>query len=179
MAAVIRKDTMGTTQAVDGEYASFQVDARGNLRIGLSGVLVTLLAPTTIVADATTAYAAVTGLDTYSRAAIQLVVSGKTMDASTTLNVYVQRSVDGGTTWDDIGSFSQITNAAIGDGTYMMGLMLTGVAQPDRALSDGALTANTVASIASWGDRLRVKKVSANFAGADTVTIAVTAYMIP
>jgi hypothetical protein len=149
------------------------------LAIKLSGELKTLLAPTTIIADAATAYAAMTGLDIYSRAAIQLIISAKTMDASTTLNIYIQRSVDGGTNWDDIASFAQVTSAAMANGTYMLGLMLTGSAQIDRIKSDGALAANTVASIASWGDRLRVKAVSVNFAGTDTITIALTSFMVP
>jgi hypothetical protein len=147
--------------------------------INLAGSLKTLLAPATITTDATTVSTPVTGLDVYSRAGIQLIVSGKTMDALTTLNIYIQRSVDGGTNWDDIAAFTQITSVAIANGTYMLGLMLTGSAQVDRIKSDGALTANTVASIASWGDRLRVKTVAANFAGTDTVTIAVVAFMVP
>lgn len=145
--------------------------------VKLYGALKTLLVPTTIITDAATAYAAVTGLDIYSHAAVQLIISGKTMDALTTLNIYIQRSVDGGTNWDDIASFRQVTSAAMGNGKVMLDLILTGVAQVDRDISDGALTANSVASIASWGDRLRVKAVSVNFAGADTVTIALTAYM--
>lgn len=156
-----------------------KADLTENQPVKLSGSTQTLLAATTITTDATTAYTAVTGLDIYSRCVVQLIVSGKVMDASTTLNIYIQRSVDGGTNWDDIGSFAQVTSAAIADGTYYMGLALSGVSQVDRIKADGTLTANTVASFTSWGDRLRVKKISANFAGSDTITIALTAYMIP
>lgn len=187
MPVAVRKDTMATTTSVDGEHAFLQVNANGELRVvsenpqkvTMSGATKTLLAATTITTDGTTAYDAVTGLDVYSRAAIQLTISGKNMDASTTLNIYIQRSLDGGTTWDDIGSFKQVTNSVMGDGKYVMDLVLTGSSQVDRVVADGTLTANTVASVASWGDRLRVKKISANFAGADTITIALIAYMIP
>lgn len=145
--------------------------------VALPGILKTLLAATTITTDATVATTAVTGLDRYTLATILLTVSGKTMDASTTLNIRVQYSPDEGTTWDDIASFAQITNAAIGNGKYVLFLNAFGGSSAiDRVTTDGTLTANTVRNI-SWGDRMRLKYVSANYAGSDTVTIAVSAYM--
>jgi hypothetical protein len=176
---VIKSGVLTSNQDALLTELKLKADLTEQQPVNLAGALKTLLASTTIIADATTAYAAVTGLDIYSRAGIQLVVSGKTMDANTTLNIYIQRSVDGGTSWDDIAAFAQVTSAAIANGTYMMGLMLTGTAQVDRIKSDGTLTANSVASIASWGDRLRVKAVSVNFAGADSITLVLTAYMVP
>jgi hypothetical protein len=149
------------------------------LRVQLPGALKTLLASTTITSDATTAYTAVTGLELYSKASVVLTVSGKVMDASTVLNIFIQRSLDAGVTWDDIASFSQLTSAAIGDGVYVMDLILSGSSQIDRVQRDATLTANTIATVGSWGDRLRVKKISANFAGSDSVTIVLTAYMVP
>jgi hypothetical protein len=183
----IRKDTAAAVQATDGMPSFLQVDENGYLRVTagntipvkLPGALITLLAATAITTDATTAYTAVTGLDIYSRAAVVLTVSGKVADASTSLKIFVQRSLDGGTTWDDVGAFAEMTDAAVGDGVYVMDIILTGASVADRVQRDGALTANSVATVASWGDRLRVKKISANFAGTDTVTIAAKAYMIP
>lgn len=143
----------------------------------LAAALVTLLSSTTITADATTTTTAVGGLSRYRRAVVMLTVSGKTMDASTTLNVRVQYTPDGGTTWDDLVSFSQLTNAAVADGTYVAFVNQDAASAADRATADGTLTANSVRSIC-WCDALRVKYVSANFAGSDTVTIAVSAYMV-
>lgn len=150
-----------------------------SIPITLLGELCTLLAATTITASGTINHEALEGLEGFSRAGIVLTISGKTMDALTTLNIYVQRSLDGGVSWDDVAAFSQLTSALIPAGTYVQDIILTGVSQIDRAQRDGTLTANTVATVASWGDRLRIKTVAANFAGTDTVTIALAAYMVP
>lgn len=135
-----------------------------------------LLPATTNTANTTTAGSAELGLDKYSRALLLLTVSGKTMDASTTLDIYVQYSPDYGTTWDDIAHFAQITNAAIGNGTYVMVLNHGTAGVADRATDDAAtLAANNVRN-QPWGDRMRVKYVPANFAGSDTITITISAW---
>lgn len=152
------------------------IDADGAAEVALPGSLKTLLAETTITTDGTTNGTAVTGLDKYTLATVLLTVSAKTMDASTTLNVRLQYSPDGGTTWDDLASFAQLTNAAIGNGTYVLFLSaMSGAGAVDRATTDGTLTANTLRNI-SWCDRIRAKYVSANFAGTDTVTVKAQGY---
>ena len=157
-----------TRQNATGEWSE---------NVGLPGTLVTLLAATTVTTDATTSTTAVTGLDTYTLATVLLTVAGKTMDASTTMDVYVQYSPNGGTTWDDIAHFAQITNAAIGNGTYVLFLnALGGSSAIDRATTNGTLAANTVRNV-SWCDRLRIQLKSVNFAGADTITLTVSAFM--
>jgi hypothetical protein len=136
----------------------------------------TLLPATTNTGDTATAGDAALGLDRYSKALLLLTVSGKTMDASTTLDIYVQYSPDYGTTWDDIARFAQITNAAVNDGTYVMVLNHGTAGIADRATDDGAtITANTVRN-QPWGDRMRIKYDGTNFAGTDTVTIQVDAW---
>ena len=145
--------------------------------VGLPGVLVPLLAETTVTGDATTSTTAVTGLDPYTLATILLTVASKTMDGGTTMDIYVQYSPDEGTTWDDIAHFAQITNAAIADGTYVMRLNgAGGLAAIDRVTANGSLAANTVQNI-SWCDRLRVQYTSSAFAGTDTLTLTVSAYL--
>jgi hypothetical protein len=99
------------------------------------------------------------------------------MDASTTLNVYVQYSPNQGITWDDLVSFAQLTNSAIGDGVYVASVNADAASVADRVTTDASLTANSVRSI-GWGDRLRVKYVAANFAGSDTVTIQVDVHLM-
>jgi len=140
--------------------------------------LVTLLAATTITGNTATAGTEVAGLQDYIKATILLTVAAKTMDASTTMDVYVQYSPDEGTTWDDIAHFAQLTNGAIGNGTYVMFLAQgTGASVVDRVTDDGAtITANSVRNI-SWCDRMRIKYDGANFSGSDTVTLTVTAFM--
>jgi hypothetical protein len=137
---------------------------------------VTLLPSTTNTGNTATAGDAKLGLDRYSRALLFLTVSDKTMDASTTLDIYVQYSPDYGTTWDDIAHFAQVTNAAVGDGTYVMVLNHGTAGIADRATDDGAtITANSVRN-QPWCDRMRIKYDGANFSGSDTITIKVDAW---
>lgn len=133
-----------------------------------------LLAQTIITADDTVAGSPVTGFGGYKNLTVLLTVAAKTMDASTTLNIYIQTSPDDGTTWDDVIAFTQVTNAAIANGTYIAQLSNQAAAGfVDRANKDATLTANSKADY--FCDQLRVKYVSANFAGADTVTVTVSA----
>lgn len=137
---------------------------------------VVLLPSTTNTGNTATAGSAALGLGIYSRALLFLTVSAKTMDASTTLDIYVQYSPDYGTTWDDIAHFAQITNAAVGNGTYVMVLNHGTAGIADRATDDAAtITANSVRN-QPWCDRLRIKYAPANFAGSDTITIKVDAW---
>jgi len=145
--------------------------------VALPGVLVPLLATTTVTGDATTSTTAVTGLDPYSMATILLTLASKTMDGGTTMDVYIQYSPDEGTTWDDIAHFAQVTSAALADGTYVLFLnAYGGSSSVDRVTRNGSLAANSVLNV-PWCDRLRVQYTSVNFAGADTIDITVSAYM--
>ena len=145
--------------------------------VGLPGVLVPLLAATTVTGDATTSTTAVTGLDPYTLATVLLTVGAKTMDGGTTMDVYIQYSPDEGTTWDDIAHFPQITSAAIGNGTYVLFLNAYGGSGSNgRVTTNGSLAAGTLRNV-SWADRLRVQYKSVNFAGADTLTLTVSAFM--
>lgn len=140
--------------------------------------LITLMAATTITGNTATAGAVRAGLDEYTKASLLLTVASKTFDASTTMEVYVQYSPDEGTTWDDIGHFAQITNSAIGNGTYVMYLSHgTGASIGDRVTddADGTLTAGSVRS-RSWCDRMRIKYDGNNLSGSDTITLTVQGY---
>lgn len=137
---------------------------------------VTLLDSTTVTGNDATAGAVVGALEMYNRATLLLTVSGKSIDAGTTLDIYVQYSPDKGTTWDDIAHFAQITSAAVGNGTYVMVLNHGTAGIADRATDDAAtLSANSVRN-QPWGDRMRIKYDGTNFAGNDTVTIKVAGW---
>lgn len=140
------------------------------------GTQLTLLATTTVTGNTTVAGTAVTGVDVFTLLTLLLTISAKTFDASTTLDVYVQYSPDGGTTWDDLAHFAQVTNAAMGNGKYVAFVNSRGSSAVDRAVTDGTLAANSVRSV-HWGDRLRVKLVPANVAGTDTITVKVEAFL--
>ncbi len=140
----------------------------------IRGLLSTLLNSTTITTDGTVNGTAITGLDLFRQAVFTLKVSSKTMDAGTTLDIYIQYSPDEGTTWDDLYHFTQITDTAIGNGTYVAYLAPASTSISDAAVSDGALAAATFKDV-SFCDRLRVKTVAANFS-ADTITVEVLGY---
>ncbi len=153
------------------------VDSQGAGSVALRGKLYELLAATAIEDNTVVTSTPQLKLDKYTLATILLTLSAKTMDASTTLDISLQYSPDGGTTWDDIAHFTQITDAAMANGTYILFLnALGGSGQADRATRDGSLTANSVLNI-PWCDRLRVKCVGANISGSDTITALVQAYM--
>lgn len=143
------------------------------------GKHVILLDTTTITSVADTAvYGSwVLGVEQYEKAVFLMTIDNKTFDASTTMNVYVQTSPDEGVTADDLVSFSQITNAATGDGTYVAYLNPAASAA-DRATASLSLTANSVRSI-PMGDRIRVVYVPANVASVDTIDLKVEALLLP
>jgi hypothetical protein len=133
-----------------------------------------LLAATAIAADGTVNRDPVAGFGGHRALLLELTVAAKTMDVGTTLDVYVQTSPDDGTTWDDVAHFAQLTNAAVGNGTYLARVLNdTDAGFADRATTDGTLTANTTRDY--FADKLRVKTIAAGFAGADTVTVRVQA----
>lgn len=160
-----------------GWLSAIWTKLNATLDVAMRGGLQTLLAATTITGNTATVGAAVTGLDRYSLATILLTISGKSFDASTTLDVYLQYSPDGGVTWDDLAHFAQITSAALGNGTYVMFLnAASGAGAVDRVTDDAAtLAVNSVRNI-SWCDRMRVKTANANISGGDTITITVQGY---
>ncbi len=153
------------------------VDSQGAASVALKGKLYTLLAATTIEDNDAVTSTPQLKLDKYTLATILLTLSAKTFDASTTMDIYLQYSPDEGTTWDDIAHFTQITDAAVADGTYVLFLnALAGTGLADRATRDGSLAVNSLLNV-PWCDRLRVKCVGANISGSDTITAQVEAYM--
>jgi hypothetical protein len=153
------------------------VDKQGAGVVALKGQYYELL-EATIIEDNTAVTGTVqTHLDKFVLATILLTISAKTFDASTTMDIYLQYSPDKGTTWDDIAAFTQITDSAVADGTYVLFLnALGGSSQADRATRAASLSANSVLDI-PWCDRMRVKCVGANISGTDTITAKVEAYM--
>lgn len=94
-----------------------------------------------------------TGLGPYDSITIYAALTGNT---GGTLDVYIQYSPDGGTTWVDLIHFPQI--AAAGSGKYVVTLSRGTQATSITAVGTGtspALAANTVIP-GDFGDRLRV-----------------------
>jgi hypothetical protein len=85
----------------------------------------------------------------------------------TTVNAYVQTSIDGGSSWIDIMQFAFTTAAANKISAVTVTTALTAVTVP----GDGALTANTIVS-GLLGDRLRLKYVTTGtYSGATSLTV--------
>ncbi|MHC4088670.1 MAG: hypothetical protein ACYSVY_00050 [Planctomycetota bacterium] len=145
--------------------------------MGVRGKVLSLLAATTVTTNTRVDGPPELVLDAFDEATIMLTVAAKTMNAGTTLNIYLQYSPDEGTTWDDLASFAQITNAAIPEGTYVLVLnpVPTGTGSVDRPTSDASLPANTFLN-QHWCDRMRVVLVPANFAGRDTITVKINGF---
>lgn len=180
MALAVRTDIAAARAGTDGDYIPLSTDSNGLAWVRNRNdykAVANLLAGTTITTDGTTAVAAVTGFGHYRSLILLLTVSLKTMDAGTTLDIYVQTSPDDGTTWDDIAHFAQITSAAIPNGTYVARLLNdTDAGFVDRATRDVTLAAGSIVDY--FADRVRVKYVSAAFAGADTITVQVQAVAV-
>ncbi len=134
-----------------------------------------LPATTLTVASAATAGSWFLNLDGYNRALVLLTVASKSLAGGGTVNLRVQYSPDNGTTADDIGSFTQITNGAVADGTYIMVLNQGTAGIADRVTTDATLAAASVRN-QPWGDRMRVKYTPATFGANDTVIVTVRAW---
>lgn len=88
----------------------------------------------------------------------------------TAVKVYIQTSLDGGTTWIDIMSFTFATTTASKVSSISTGIALVAAGTP----SDGSLSDNTILN-GLLGDRIRAKVVSTGtYAG--TATVDVLAY---
>jgi len=86
----------------------------------------------------------------------QLIVSQECAGVSPTLNVYVQTSVDDGTTWRDVISFDQATVSNITK--FAQVSAKTAGAAATLATSDAALAAATTVQ-GPFGSRVRLKYV--------------------
>lgn len=116
------------------------------------------------VAAATTARTTTTGWAIYKSVDFVLnVTAGGT--ATGTVNIYIQDSVDGGTTWDDVVSFAQLT---LGGGTQTQRACVQGAIATSRAGTAAqqtqALAANSIRQ-GPFGDRFKVVEVVAGPSG--------------
>lgn len=85
----------------------------------------------------------------------------------TTVNAYIQTSLDGGVTWLDIMNFSFTTSAATKVSSTTGAIALAPATSP----GDGALTANTILT-GLLGDRFKVKYVTTGtYTGATSLAV--------
>ena len=115
----------------------------------------TLLSSAARTATAGTAGSAVTGLGSYKYGTLFLDVTAAATESNDTLDVYVQYSVDGGTTYDDYAHFTQV----LGDGgakQYVLPFNIVGTPAAGHAVQTAGLAANSFRAGTDFGDRLRV-----------------------
>lgn len=123
--------------------------------------IITLAAAGTVHAAATT----VTGTgvvfrEAYREAMVTLTVSAAATGAGDTLDVFIDTSVDGGTTWLNVGHFTQVLGNG-GAKTFVMSLR----ADNPGASAVADVTSNAAAGATRQfgiGDRLRYRSTVAN-----------------
>jgi len=129
-------------------------------------VRATVLAPTVI----TTAVAGTVGPITVSSGACSYALAQANLtygSGGTTIDAYVQTSVDGGVTWTDIMNFNFTTASARKFSSVNLMVALTG----GTAATDATLASNTVVN-GLLGDRFRVKyKSTGTYAGNTTLQV--------
>jgi|GEM_PF-2000543 len=123
-----------------------------------AGLRVTLAAAATHTTAETKTFDAVDGLGSFRQAQVQLALTDAAAAAGDTLDVYVDTSADGGTSWQNVVHFTQV----LGDGADA----ITEVATLDPAGAAGTDVVATTSDAASgkvrpsmFGDRLRVRHV--------------------
>lgn len=92
------------------------------------------------------------GVSRFSAATFHLAISAAS-GTSPTLNVYIQKLLPDDSTWMDIGSFTQATDA---DGDRLMTIVSAG--NSEVAITDGTLSANSTVTT-TLGEELAVKWV--------------------
>lgn len=155
-----------------------QQDANGNLKVlpGAANTTQQLLGSTVIaVAGANQVAATVTGLGAFKQAMILLDVTAVATDAGDTLDVYIDTSPDGGTTWVNVIHFPQV----LGNGAAAKHWATLDPSNPGTSTID--VTSDAVAGAARpamFCDRFRVRYTAVEGGGADmSFTIAVQAFL--
>ena len=116
------------------------------------------------IADGTTTRAIYSGLEHYDALLVLIRVSAAGT-ATGTINLYLQDSWDGGTTWDDVLASSNITlGSTTGVQRFVIqGRIATSITQASAA-SNAALSAGTVRS-GPFGDRVRLQEKVSSASG--------------
>lgn len=116
------------------------------------------------IADATVTRAIYSGLEHYDALLVLIRVSAAGT-ATGTVNLYLQDSWDGGTTWDDVLASSNITlGSTTGVQRFVIqGRIATSITQAST-VSNAALSAGTVRS-GPFGDRVRLQEKVSSASG--------------
>lgn len=119
------------------------------------------------VANGTTTRTTLTGLGIYKTANV-LIRTTTTGAVTGTLQLFIQDSTDGGTTWDDVIASNTITfGAAVSTQNFFLQGALASTKAPGAASATGTLAAGTIRQ-GPFGDRFRVQEVISGVSGSPT-----------
>lgn len=119
------------------------------------------------VANGTTTRTTLTGLGIYKTANV-LIRTTTTGAVTGTLQLFIQDSTDGGTTWDDVIASNTIAfGAAVSTQNFFLQGALASTKAPGAASATGTLAAGTIRQ-GPFGDRFRVQEVISGVSGSPT-----------
>ncbi|OGF05200.1 MAG: hypothetical protein A2W00_04440 [Candidatus Eisenbacteria bacterium RBG_16_71_46] len=121
---------------------------------------VTLQPETTVTASGTVNGTAITGLGAYRQAQIALIVTDADTDVGDTLDVYVDTSFDGGSTWLNVVHFPQILGNGADSQKYSATLDPAGAAGTSTVDFTSDCNAGVVRP-SIFGDQVRVRYIVA------------------
>ena len=137
-------------------------------RVVLAAGSITLQASqVSAIINGTTTRMTTAGVEAYRDLAILINITAGGA-ATGTLQIFLQDSWDGGTTWDDlVASNTFAFGAAIITQRFVISGRLVTTLTQGSAVSNGVLAAGTVRN-GPWGDRIRVQEVVSGIAGGPT-----------
>jgi hypothetical protein len=141
----------------------------GTQRVALSydGALTLQASQTSGTSNATTTRTTTTGLGPYTKASILVNITGAGA-ATGTLQLFLEDSVDGGTTWNDLVSSNTFT---FGASTTTQQFWIAGEIASSGSQGASAVTETLTAGVARqgpFGDRIRVREKVSGVSGSPT-----------
>jgi len=152
--------------------------AGGNLNVNqvASGTIAIQASQVSAITNTTTTRTTTTTIQNYNTLCVLINITSGGV-ATGVLQLFIQDSMDGGTTWNDLISSNPFTFGAspITQTFYLAGLVPPNFATQGAAAQTEALAAGIVRS-GPWGDRLRVREKVSGISGSPTgVTYAISA----
>ena len=152
----------------EDNYGNLRMSSRRALHTEAAGTQITLQASqVAAIVNGTTTRTTTTELGSFRDLAILINITGGGV-ATGTLQLFLQDSQDGGTTWDDLAASNTFTfgAATITQRFFISGRIATTATQGSAAAAE-ALVAGTVRN-GPWGERIRVREVISGIAGTPT-----------
>ena len=137
---------------------------------------VIVLAATQYVSNTTVTAATLEGMRDYHTIVFLMKFETSESTAGDKLQIFYQRTIDGGATWDDIGASSLVTEADISTTLYKIMTITSniepGTSDDEYTPATEALTASTTKDV-PWGDQVRVQVVQTEGTALD-ITLTIT-----